>query len=145
MISPELISLVGGSATGFLFRFMAEKRQDQKEMFERLMAQNKQTTENQDKAAERVPLDVGKGIRQVIVLSVLFATLLAPFILPFFGLPTFVEVDAKSPEGLFGLVPETTKKYFVEVNGFLFTSETRQILVSIVGFYFGSAAAAAKS
>jgi hypothetical protein len=114
-------------------------------MFERLMAQNKQTTENQDKAAERVPLDVGKGIRQIIVLSVLFATLLAPFILPFFGLPTFVEVDAKNPEGLFGLIPETTKKYFVEVNGFLFTSETRQILVSIVGFYFGSAAAANKS
>lgn len=145
MFSPELLSLVGGSATGFLFRFMAEKRQDQKEMFERLMASNKQTTENQDKAAERVPLDVGKGIRQIIVLSVLFATLLAPFILPFFGLPTFVEVDAKTPEGFFGLFPETTRKYFVEVNGFLFTSETRQILVSIVGFYFGSAAAANKS
>jgi len=145
MISPELISLVGGSATGFLFRFMAEKRQDQKEMFERLMASNKQTTENQDKAAERVPLDVGKGIRQLIVLSVLFATLLAPFILPFFGLPTFVEVDAHNPEGLFGLIPATTKKYFVEVNGFLFTSETREILVSIVGFYFGSAAASNKS
>lgn len=145
MISPELISLVGGSATGFLFRFMAEKRQDQKEMFERLIAANKQTTENQDKAAQRVPLDVGKGIRQLIVLAVLFATLLAPFILPFFGLPTFVEVDAKNPEGLFGLIPETTKKYFVEINGFLFTSETRQILVSIVGFYFGSAAASNKS
>jgi hypothetical protein len=145
MISPELISLVGGSATGFLFRFMAEKRQDQKEMFERLIAANKQTTENQDKAAQRVPIDVGKGIRQLIVLSVLFATLLAPFILPFFGLPTFVEVDAKNPEGLFGLIPETTKKYFVEINGFLFTSETRQILVSIVGFYFGSAAASNKS
>lgn len=145
MISPELISLVGGSATGFLFRFMAEKRQDQKEMFERLITANKQTTENQDKAAQRVPLDVGKGIRQLIVLAVLFATLLAPFILPFFGLPTFVEVDAKNPEGLFGLIPETTKKYFVEINGFLFTSETRQILVSIVGFYFGSAAASNKS
>jgi len=143
--SPELVSLIGGSATGFLFRFMAEKRQDQKEMFERLMAQNKQTTENQDKAAQRVPLDVGKGIRQLIVLAVLFATLLAPFILPFFGLPTFVEVDANNPEGLFGLIPSTTKKYFVEINGFLFTSETRQILVSIVGFYFGSAAASNKS
>ena len=145
MISPELISLVGGSATGFLFRFMAEKRQDQKEMFERLITANKQTTENQDKAAQRVRLDVGKGIRQLIVLAVLFATLLAPFILPFFGLPTFVEVDAKNPEGLFGLIPETTKKYFDEINGFLFTSETRQILVSIVGFYFGSAAASNKS
>jgi hypothetical protein len=145
MISPELISLVGGAATGFLFRYMAQKSQDQKEIFERLIAANKQTTENQDKAAQRVPLDVGKGIRQLIVLAVLFATLLAPFILPFFGLPTFVEVDATTPEGLFGLIPESSRKYFVEVNGFLFASETRQILVSIVGFYFGSAAASNKS
>jgi hypothetical protein len=77
MFTPELISLVGGAATGFLFRYMAQKAQDQKEIFERLIAANKQTTENQDKAAERVPLDVGKGIRQLIVLAVLFATLLA--------------------------------------------------------------------
>jgi len=145
MISSELISLVGGAATGFLFRYMAQKSQDQKEIFERLIAANKQTTENQDKAALRVPLDTGKGIRQLIVLSVLFATLMAPFILPFFGLPTFVEVDATTPEGLFGLIPQSTRKYFVEINGFLFASETRQILVSIVGFYFGSAAASNKS
>jgi hypothetical protein len=145
MISPELISLVGGAATGFLFRYMAQKSQDQKEIFERLIAANKQTTENQDKAAVRVPLDTGKGIRQLIVLAVLFATLMAPFILPFFGLPTFVEVEATTPEGLFGLIPQSTRKYFVEINGFLFASETRQILVSIVGFYFGSAAASNKS
>jgi len=145
MISTELISLVGGAATGFLFRYMAQKSQDQKEIFERLIAANKQTTENQDKAAVRVPLDTGKGIRQLIVLAVLFATLMAPFILPFFGLPTFVEVDATTPEGLFGLIPQSTRKYFVEINGFLFASETRQILVSIVGFYFGSAAASNKS
>jgi hypothetical protein len=145
MISTELISLVGGAATGFLFRYMAQKSQDQKEIFERLIAANKQTTENQDKAAQRVPMDVGRGIRQLIVLAVLFATMLAPFILPFFGLPTFVEVDATTPEGLFGLIPQSTRKYFVEINGFLFASETRQILVSIVGFYFGSAAASNKS
>lgn len=145
MFTPELISLVGGAATGFLFRYLAQRAQDQKEIFERLIAANKQTTENQDKAAQRVPLDIGRGIRQLIVLAVLFATLLAPFILPFFGLPTFVEVDAQNPEGLFGLIPATTRKFFVEVNGFLYASETRQILVSIVGFYFGSAAAANKS
>jgi len=141
----ELISLIGGSLTGFLFRFMAQKSQDQKEIFERLIAANKQTTENQDKAALRVPLDIGKGVRQFIVLTMLFGTIAAPFILPFFGVPTFVEVDTTNPEGLFGLIPETSKKYFVEVNGFLYTSENRQILVSIVGFYFGTAAAGRKS
>jgi hypothetical protein len=141
----ELISLIGGSLTGFIFRFMAQKSQDQKEIFERLITANKQTTDNQDKAAKRVPLDVGKGVRQLIVLTVLFGTIAAPFILPFFGVPTFVEVDSNSPEALFGLIPETTKKYFVEINGYLYTSENRQILVAIVGFYFGTAAAGRKS
>ena len=145
MITTELISLLGGGAAGFLFRYMAQKSQDQKEMFQQLMAANKQTTDNQNQAAERVGIDVGKGVRQVIVLSILFATFLAQFVLPFFGVPTFVEVDAKTPEGLFGLIPESTKKFFVEVNGYLFTSENRQILLSIVGFYFGSAAATNKS
>jgi len=138
----ELISLIGGGLVGFIFRFMAQKAQDQKEMFERILAANKQTTENQNAAATRVPIDVGRAVRQVIVLAVLFATLLAPFILPFFGVPTFVEVDA-TQTNLLG--PDTLKKYFVEINGYLFTSENREILLSIVGFYFGSAAASNKS
>lgn len=141
----ELISMLVGSAVGFLFRYLAEKRQAEKELFERLLTANKVTTENQDKAAKRVPLDVGKSVRQLIVLTVLFSTLFAPFILPFFGLPTFVEVDAQVPESFFGIVSATSKKYFVEIQGFLYTSENRQILVAIVGFYFGSAAASNKN
>lgn len=145
MIPIELISMLGGSVTGFLFRYWAQKRENDKEIFMRLIEANKTTTKNQDSAAERVPIDIGKGVRQVIVLTVLFGTLLAPFILPFFGIPTFVEVDTTSPESFFGIIAESTKKYFVEINGFLYTSENRQILVAIVGFYFGSAAAAGKS
>jgi len=145
MFSPELISMVGGGVTGFLFRYMAQKSQDQKEIFERLITANKQTTENQNKAAERVPLDAGRVVRQVIVLVVLFGAFAAPFILPFFGVPTFVEVDVKNPEALFGLIPATAKKAFVEINGFFWTSENREVLLSIVGFYFGSAAANNKS
>lgn len=145
MFSPELISMVGGGVTGFLFRYMAQKSQDQKELFQRLIEANKQTTENQNKAAERVPLDAGRVVRQVIVLVVLFGAFAAPFILPFFGVPTFVEVDVKNPEALFGLIPATAKKAFVEINGFFWTSENREVLLSIVGFYFGSAAANNKS
>jgi hypothetical protein len=141
----ELLSMIGGSTLGFIFRYIAEKRQDEKELFERIIEANKQTTSNQDQAAKRVPIDVGKGVRQLIVLTVLFGSIAAPFILPFFGVPTFVEVDATNPEGLFGIIPETSKKFFVEVNGFLYSSENRQILLSIVGFYFGTSAAARKS
>jgi hypothetical protein len=141
MFSPELISMVGGGLTGFLFKFMAQKSADQKEMFNQLIQANKQTTDNQNQAVQRVSIDSGKFVRQVIVLTVLFGAFAAPFILPFFGVPTFVEVDVKNPEALFGLVPATAKKAFVEINGFFWSSENREILLSIVGFYFGSAAA----
>ena len=44
-----------------------------------------------------------------------------------------------------GLIPGYTQKFLIEINGFLYTAENRQILVSIIGFYFGSTAASAKS
>ena len=141
----ELLSMIGGSVTGFVFRYLAEKRQNDKDIFERLINANKQTTENQDKAVQRVPLDAGRFVRQVIVLFVLFGAFAAPFILPFFGIPTFVEIDVQNPEAIFGLVPATARKAFVEINGFFWTAENREILLSIVGFYFGSAAASNKS
>lgn len=145
MFSTELLSLVGGSAVGFLFRYMAEKRQAEQENFKRLLEANARTTQNQDAAVKRVPIDAGKTVRQLIVLMVLFGTIAAPFVLPFFGIPTIVEVNRTNPEILFGLIPETKETIFQTVNGYLFTQENRQILVSIVGFYFGSAAAGNKS
>lgn len=145
MIPTELISLIGGSVAGFFFRHMAEKRQAEKEAFERLLAQNDRTNRNQGEAAKRVPLDAGKAVRRFIVVMVLFGTIIAPFVLPFFGIPTVVEVEQINPEQFFGIVPETKEKIFKTVNGYLFTQENRQILVSIIGFYFGSAAAGNKT
>jgi len=144
MFSPELISLIGGGFTGFLFKYLAQKSADQKELFQQMIQANKQTTDNQNAAVQRVRLDTGIIVRQIIVLTVLFGAFAAPFILPFFGIPTFVEVNVNNPEVLFGLIPSTAKKAFVEINGFFWTSENREVLLSIVGFYFGTAAASNK-
>jgi len=144
-MSMELLSLVGGSAVGFLFRYIAEKRAAEAENFKRLLEMNDRTNRNQNEALKRVPIDAGKAVRRLIVLIILFGTILAPFVLPFFGIPTIVEVDQTNPERFFGIIPETNEKIFQVVNGYLFTSENRQILVSIVGFYFGSAAAGNKT
>jgi hypothetical protein len=141
----ELLSLLGGGFTGFLFRYWAQQAQDRKEMFEMAMGANKQTTDNQDKAAQRVPLDVGKGVRRLIVLACLFAVVAAPFVLPFFGISTFAEITQTQPSSLFGMIPESTKKYFVEIPGYLFAEENRQVLLAVVGFYFGTAAGGNKS
>ena len=104
MIPTELITLIAGSATGFIFRHMAENRKNAQENFQRAMALKKQAEASQSAAARRVPLDAGKGVRQIIVLAVLFGTILAPFVLPFWGIPTIVEVDHTSPEFLCNLL-----------------------------------------
>jgi hypothetical protein len=109
-------------------------------MFEQILKANTQTTENQDKAVQRVPIDVGKNVRRFIVISCLFAVVAAPFVLPFFGIPTFVEISQKQPDAIFGFIPETTRKYFIEIPGYFLAEENRQVLLAVVGFYFGSAA-----
>jgi hypothetical protein len=141
----ELLSLIGGGVTGFLFRYLAEKRTAENENFNRLITLLDQKRKAQDSAAERVPLDVGKITRRMIVICVLFASVLAPFIAPLFGLRTYVETTEKGPEILFGLIPEYTKQVFVQMNGFIYTQEMKQTLMAIVGFYFGSASASSKS
>ena len=44
-----------------------------------------------------------------------------------------------APFDLFGLFGTTETTSFEVVRGYLFTEENRQILVTIVGFYFGAA------
>lgn len=139
-MTEQLISLLGGGVTGFLFKYWAQRAEDQKQLFEQMLKANNQTTDNQDKAAQRVGIDVGKNVRRLIVLACLFAVVAAPFVLPFFGIPTFVEYTQNQPSSIFGMIPETTRRYFVEVPGYFLAEENRQVLLAVVGFYFGSAA-----
>jgi len=143
VLTTEFLSLVGGSLTGFLFRTIAEKRQNEKERFERTLSLIDKRTEVADAAVQRVSVDAGKRVRRFIVLCILFGTILAPFILPFFNIPTVVEIEELRPAPLdfFGLFGNNTYISFETINGYLFTTENRQILVTIVGFYFGNASA----
>jgi len=140
LFTTEFLSLIGGSLTGFIFKYLAEERENRRQQFEMLMQRNKVETENQDKAVQRVGIEAGKVVRRTIVLCVLFGTILAPFILPFFGIPTVVEIRRENVPflGIFGGGESIS---FHSVYGYLFTEENRQILLSIVGFYFGSATA----
>jgi len=141
-LTTEFLSLVGGSITGFIFKSLAEKRQMEQERFERTISMMKTKNEMANSAVDRVPISAGKVVRRIIVLCILFGTIIAPFILPFFEIPTVVEVVEKrsSPLDFFGLFGTNEYISFESIHGFLLTTENRQILVTIVGFYFGSAA-----
>ncbi|MBC8442599.1 MAG: hypothetical protein H8D80_00250 [Proteobacteria bacterium] len=136
-LTPEFLTLIGSSLTGFLFKYWAEKRQDQKALYERMIGASKQSVKSHDAAIARVGSDAGKVIRRTIVVTILFGTILAPFLLPFFGIPTVVEITES--EGTFFGFGGGEKVTFHEVYGYLFTEQNRQILLTIVGFYFGQA------
>jgi len=142
LLTTEFLSMMGGSIVGFIFRALAEKRQNEKERFDRTMALIDKRREVADAAVERVSIEAGKVVRRIIVLCILFGTIIAPFILPFFHIPVVVELEEvkNAPLDLFGLFGKNTYISFESINGYLFTQENRQILVTIVGFYFGQAA-----
>ena len=95
---------------------------------ESLLKRQKASDLSHDKAATRG----GEWVRRVIVCTVLFAVVVAPFLL------------AHSPEGV--TVGQETSSFFglfkgikyETLNGYLILPEVRQTVLAIVGFYFGS-------
>ena len=137
-LSPDFLSLLTGSATGFLFKAMAERRAQDQERFKMAMG----VAEKADAAVSRVSIDAGKLVRRFIVLCIMFGTILAPFIIAYSdGVTTVVEHESTvyKPWDLLGLFGEEKVRTYTPVEGYLYTEENRQILVTIVGFYFGTA------
>ena len=137
----ELRTMIGGSIVGFIFRYMAERAKERHEMFKTALALKKAQDDSADKAAKRVPIDVGKWVRRLIVCCILFGVIAAPFILSLLGHSTIVEIETENPTWLFGLFGGGKEINFVELDGYLMVPEVRQTLSAIVGFYFGNAAA----
>ena len=140
----ELITMIGGSITGFIFRYLAERAKERAAFYKMAIGMKKAEDDSADRAVKRVPVDVGKWVRRLIVCCILFGVILAPFILSLLGLSTIVQVE--ETKGTFlGLFGGGTEIAFVELKGYLMVAEVRQTLTAIVGFYFGNATAAAKT
>ena len=144
-LTPEFLSLIGGSLVGFLFRVSAERREIEKERFNRMMEAIKVSDESHNQAIQRVSVDAGKVVRRSIVITVLFGTVIAPFILPFFNIATIVESMRTSESIFWGMFGTTTENIYTPIKGFFYSNELSQVLVTIVGFYFGNAAGARKT
>lgn len=136
MIPPELMSMAFGSLTGFIFKFMAQRSQDNQKKFEMLMKRNQFAEDTRNAAAERATGSAGVWVRRFIVISIMFGVILAPFMATLLSIPVVLEVDVQKPIffGLFGTRPE---KLFVESLGYVLIPEIRQALTAIIGFYFG--------
>jgi len=70
LLTTEFLSMIGGSLTGFIFKYMTEQREIRREQFEMLIEKNKVESDNQDRAVARVGIEAGKIVRRTIVLCV---------------------------------------------------------------------------
>ena len=138
MIPAEILTMFGGSVVGFFFKIVAKRAENEQKRFEMLMKEKEAADVSADKAVKRVGVEAGKWVRRIIVISVLFGVILAPFIITFFNHPIVVE-EMITKKVLWGLLGTKTEPIFVEIDGYLLVPEIRQALTAIIGFYFGQA------
>ena len=130
--------MAGGSLVGFFFKLVAKRAENEQKRFEMFMKEKEFADASADKAVQRVGVDAGKWVRRLIVVSVLFGVILAPFVVTFLNHPIVVE-EIITRKILWGLLGTKTEPVFIEVQGYLLVPEIRQALTAIIGFYFGQA------
>jgi hypothetical protein len=127
-MTTELIAMLGGSASGFIFKLIGQLVANQQSNVDAMIKKQAAADQSHQKAATRG----GEWVRRVIVCTVLFAVVIAPFILAHSPEGVTVGQETKGFFGLFGGVKYQT------LNGYLILPEIRQTVLAIVGFYFGS-------
>ena len=135
----ELITMGASAIGGFLMKQQAEARKERHAEHMRAM-EGITMAENSRMRAANIP---GKWIRRFLVASIVFAVILAPFLLTAFSdastVVQFSETRGGWLWGLFG--PAKEKVHFQPLDGYLVAPETRHALLAIIAFYFGQAAA----
>lgn len=121
MISVELITMAASTVGGFVLKYLANQAAYRQEQFLNLMASQER--------ADKVDGGQGKYVRRFIVLVMM--SLLTFIVVA----PAFMDINTVMVE-TWWIFTSTT-----EVKGIIYDETIRQILVAIIGFYFGTSAA----
>jgi len=130
-MSTELIAMLGGGASGFIFKLIGTMVSAQQANVDNLIKKQKASTESDDAADKRGGAG-GAWIRRLIVVTVLFGVIVAPFLLAHSGDGVTVQSEYSK---WFGLFTGTT---YETLHGYVILPEIRTAILSIVSFYFGS-------
>ena len=132
-MSIELISMLGGALSGFIFRFMAASIENQQKTTEMLLQKQAMADDSADRAAKR-----GSHIgRRVLVFTVLWVLAVAPFLGALIGVDVWVE-DERAPWDLLGIFTGGWE----QLRGIVILPELRAALLAAVGFYLGGSSIA---
>ena len=123
--------MLGGGVSGFLMKLIASQAEAQQRQVDMMIRKQEVADASAEKAAARG----GVLVRRVIAFTILFAMIVAPFIVAFFDIPVTVIDEARG--GLLGFLG-FTKPLVTEMQGFVLLPEVRQGMLALLGFYFGS-------
>ena len=132
-MSTELLAMLGGGFSGFIFKLIGTMVQNQAAVTEGLIKRQQAMDTSADAAAARVDA-FGAWTRRIIVLTVLFGVIIAPFILAHSEEGITVAAEYKKWCGMFSGTRYQT------LHGYLILPEIKTAVISIISFYFGSAA-----
>jgi len=132
-MSTELLAMLGGGASGFLFKLIGTLVQNQAAVTEGLIKKQQAMDSSADAAAARVD-SFGAWTRRIIVFTVLCGVIIAPFILAHSEEGVTVATDYSK---WFGFSKGTT---YETLHGYIILPEIKTAIISIISFYFGSAA-----
>ena len=128
----ELIAMLGGGISGFVMRLIASQAEAQGRALESALKLQGAADDSADRAAAR---NGGVWVRRLIAVSILFAVIVAPFIMSIIDVPLALENESKG--GLFSILFGSNNAY-INVEGFVLLPEVRQGMLALLSFYFGS-------
>lgn len=131
----ELISLITGNVSGFIFKLIASQTEAAQRMAEANIKMQEVADVSADAAAKRGG-DSGSWVRRFIVIMVLVGVIVFPFYLAVTG--GSVTIEENAPKGLMSWLGLKGKELMTVSNSYLILPEIRSSLLAIVGFYFGS-------
>ena len=127
-MSIEVLSMLGGALSGFIFRFMAASVENQQKTTEMLLQKQAVADDSADRAAVR-----GSHVgRRVLVFTVLWVLAVAPFVGALIGVDVWVE-EKRAPWDLLGIFTGGWE----QLRGIVILPELRAALLAAVGFYLG--------
>lgn len=122
--------MLGGGVTGFVMRLVASQAEAQARALENSLALQGMADDSADRAASRT---AGVWVRRLIAACILFAVIIAPFVLAIINVPVTLEAERG---GLLSFL--IGNGGFKQVEGFVLLPEVRQGMLALLSFYFGS-------